>query len=189
MTRNTLVLVAAVLPSIAIACGSKQRVFVVERVDHETVLAADSCPTVVSALGEAGANRLLVGHLLRPGQRVALGVREWHDGRELPARRITLFLQPADGMQFVLPSSRVDLHADRVSADGKTVKELTVVGGILWFTRTSNRLWRVHLEMKFEGDEPALYIDEKVGWRSLDNSGPGEGRANPLATPEDYINP
>jgi hypothetical protein len=179
-----LVIVAALAP----ACAVERRAVVVEGVDIETRLAVEACTTVEKTLGKAQAARLLEGHILRPGQRVAVVVREWEPSAELPARRVTIAVDP-EALQHDLPSPGVALRADRASADGTVVKDLTVEHGVLWLARHTSRIWRVHLEMTFAGGEPPIYLDMKLGWRSLDATGPRQGRANPIAMPEEYVKP
>ncbi|MBL8692953.1 MAG: hypothetical protein JNJ88_02535 [Planctomycetes bacterium] len=156
--------------------------------DVERRLAVDACPRVVARLGSAHARALLEGHLVRPGSRATLVLREW-DGRSPESvRRLTLAFDPEREGVLRLPSAEIDLQVDRVTLDGMQVTPLSIAQGRLEIRSLAAAEIDLRLELQFgEPAEPPIRFDRAPNRRALESLSPLEGRAQPHAEPARFV--
>jgi hypothetical protein len=179
---------AAAIVLVAAGCAASSRMGVVPRADSEERLAAEACVVAREALGPQAAHELLAGHVVRPGNRRVLFVREWRDGEPLPARRVTASIDPDLSGRIALPHPGVRLRADRARADGKEVRPLAVARGRLWLPRPNALDARVTIDLVFsDPGEPPLSVSRPLAEPHVDALDALEGRADRLAPPERFL--
>lgn len=181
---------ALILAIITVGCGgSRRRVFFVVGADAERELAAQACVKVTKTLGAEKAAALLDGHIIRRGDRLVIAIREWDDGADLPSRRVTITADSQAQIDTNLPSGEIVVTATRASADGRTVRNITVKNGFIKIRRAGVG-FEIALELNFnETDEPTIQLKEAPPEMDLYRLDAAAGRALPTASPEDYLKP
>lgn len=178
------------LASVAAACATNHRELVVPSADVEAALVADACVGVTKAIGREKAEALLAGHVVRPGRRFVLVVREWSEAHSFPARRLTASIEPDLLAPVALPSDAVRVRVDRSRADGTEVRPLEIASGRIWIGSTVPAGRVVELDVRFvDPAEPPMRIAGTLPERNIDQVTAVEGRADRNAAPEGFLRP
>lgn len=168
--------------------GAPRVALLVPSSDVERRLAADACPRVVARLGATHARALLEGHLVRPGSRATLVLREWDGGSPERVRRLTLAFDPEREGVLQLPSAEVDIQVDRVTLAGMQVTPLSIAQGLLEIRARAAAEFDFRLELQLaEPGELPIRFERAPTRRALESLSPLEGRAQPHAEPARFV--